>query len=177
VAADSRSAPAPAGPARTADPARTAEDQQAGDQRIRELLRGYGLRSTEQRLAILRLLATAEDGAHGHGDPRSHLSVTEIHDRLVGTGSHMDITTVYRTLTTLVDIGVVHATAHGPNLTTYGLATAAHHHAVCTQCGAISEIPAHELASTLAAVRDLTGFRVQDSALTIHGLCRNCQTA
>lgn len=143
----------------------------ADDADFRSLLRGYGLRSTSQRIAILHLLAHAPAGS----EVRIHLTAAQIHDKLRETDGRIDLTTVYRTLTTLAELGVLHAIALADQPTSYGLAMAAHHHAVCTQCGAVIEIPAGRLAETLGVVRRTTGFRVEDLAVTVHGRCRDCQ--
>lgn len=57
--------------------------------------------------------------------------------------------TIYRTVTTVADQRALHALTIDGGTTTYGLATAPHHHAVCTQCGAIIEVPARQLSSAL----------------------------
>ena len=59
------------------------------------------------------------------------------------------LATVYRTVGTLVAHGVLHALAIEGGVSTYGLAHYPHHHAVCTQCGTIIEVPAPQLPNTL----------------------------
>lgn len=46
-----------------------------------------------------------------------------------------------RTVTTLVDVDVLHRIAFTEKATSYGLATRAHHHALCSRCGQVSDIP------------------------------------
>ena len=136
------------------------------------LLRSYGLRSTAQRLAILNAIGSA-----GHGpasDPSSHLTVADIHDRLSESDNHIDLSTIYRAVTTLVNLGVLHAIAHKDQPVTYGLAAHAHHHAVCTKCGAVSDIPADRLAPMIETVREISDFRAQDVRITVHGRCADC---
>jgi Fur family transcriptional regulator, ferric uptake regulator len=61
-------------------------------------------------------------------------------------------------------------------VTTYGLATAPHHHAVCTQCGSMIEVPARQLSSALEHAMVGSSFALSDRAgLTLHGLCPQCQ--
>ncbi|WP_197498162.1 Fur family transcriptional regulator, partial [Mycobacterium sp. 1165196.3] len=81
-----------------------------------------------------------------------------------------------RTVTTLVDQGVLHALTLEGGVTTYGLATAPHHHAVCTNCGTIIEVPARQLSSALEHAMAGSSFALSEAAgLTLHGLCPQCQ--
>ncbi len=109
-----------------------------------------------------------------------HLSVAEIRQRILdatpAAGQPPDVATVYRTVTTLVDQGVLHALAVEGGVTTYGLAGAPHHHAVCTECGTIIEVPATRLSTALEHAIEGSSFTLSEQAgLTLHGLCPNCQ--
>lgn len=132
------------------------------------MLRSRGLRRTPSRVAVLAVLEPVD----------GHLSVADIHQRvLAATGAGgPDLATVYRTVTTLVDHGVVHALAVDGGLTTYGLAEHPHHHAVCTECGAIIEVPAQRLSIALEHASAASSFTLSEQAgLTLHGLCPGCQ--
>jgi Fur family ferric uptake transcriptional regulator len=79
-------------------------------------------------------------------------------------------------VTTLVDQRVLHALTLDGGVTTFGLATAPHHHAVCTHCGAIIEVPARQLSSALEHAMAGSSFALSEQAgLTLHGLCPQCQ--
>ena len=141
-------------------------------ERIGALLQAHGLRRTAPRIAVLATL----EPVHGH------LSVAEIHHRLLDsplvTGATPDLATVYRTVTTLVDTGVLHALNVDGGVTTYGLVDKPHHHAVCTRCGTIIEVPAKRLSSALEHAIEGSSFTLSDQAgLTLHGLCPECQAA
>lgn len=142
-------------------------------ERIGELLRAYGLRRMASRIAVLAVLEPVD----------GHLSVADIHQRLVERTTSgpagvqpPDLATIYRTVTTLVDRGVLHALTLDDGVTTYGLAVDPHHHAVCTRCGTIIEVPAPRLTSALEHARAGSSFTLSDQAgLTLHGLCPRCQ--
>ena len=109
-----------------------------------------------------------------------HLPVAEIHQRVRASlppGTQPpDMATIYRTVTTLVDQGVLHALTLDGGVTTFGLATAPHHHAVCTRCDSIIEVPARQLSSALEHAMAGSSFALSDAAgLTLHGLCPKCQ--
>lgn len=137
-------------------------------ERIGELLRSRGLRRMPSRIAVLSVLEPVD----------GHLPVAEIHQRIVAAdaGGAPDLATVYRTVTTLVEQGVLHALAVDGGVSTYGLAAAPHHHAVCTECGTIIEVPAKRLSAALEHASEGSSFTLSDRAgLTLHGLCPDCQ--
>jgi Fur family ferric uptake transcriptional regulator len=130
------------------------------------LLRQHGLRCTQPRLAVLDELES---------NP-GHLSAAQIHHRLRQRGHQIDLATVYRTVSTMVQLGVVHALAVDERPTTYGLADQPHHHAVCTSCGTIMEIPAQRLSAALTQASKGSRFSLSaDGGLTLNGLCPDCQ--
>ncbi|MFD6351534.1 Fur family transcriptional regulator [Nocardia tengchongensis] len=149
-------------------PAHTHAPAPAGEQFARLLLRDHGLRCTAPRLAVL----TALDRARKDG----HLTVAQIQQVLTEAGHDVDLTTVYRTVSTLTDANVLHALVIDERVTSYGLTDMPHHHAVCTRCGAIDEVPSAHLAEALAEARAGSRFALPDTAgLTLHGLCPACQ--
>ncbi len=138
--------------------------------RIGDFLRARGLRRMASRIQVLAVLEPVN----------GHLPVAKIHQRVraclpPGTQAP-DVATIYRTVTTLVDQGVLHALTLDGGVATYGLATAPHHHAVCTKCGSIIEVPARQLSSALEHAMAGSSFTLSEAAgLTLHGLCPQCQ--
>src|SRR3712207_9069205 len=83
------------------------------------ILRDRGYRLTNQRRVIVRGL---------EGD--RHLSAEEIHDRVKGEHPEIGLSTVYRTLDLLHDLGIVRKDDFGEGYSRYELATErVHHHA------------------------------------------------
>ena len=139
-----------------------------GVEQARSILQRHGLRCTTPRLAVTSVLFAVPDAGH--------LSAQQIVAVLGERGDPVDLATVYRTLATLVDVGVLHALAVGERTMTYGLTANAHHHAVCTRCGEVIEVPAEQLSEALARASDGSKFALSSTAgLTLHGLCPNCQ--
>ncbi len=138
--------------------------------RLGDFLRARGLRRMASRIQVLAVLEPVD----------GHLPVAEIHRRvracLPPGAQPPDVATIYRTVTTLVDQGVLHALTLDGGVSTYGLATAPHHHAVCTQCGAMIEVPARQLSAALEHAMAGSSFALSDAAgLTLRGLCPRCQ--
>lgn len=136
-----------------------------------DVLTAHGLRRTQPRVAVLNVLRPAD----------THLSVNDICQRLAeaspaGTPPP-DLATVYRTVGTLVERGVLHALAIEGGVSTYGMAHYPHHHALFTACGAIIEVPASQLTAALQKAVEGSAFQLSEQAgLTLHGLCPQCQT-
>src|SRR5919112_4734307 len=90
-------------------------------------LRAKGYRLTPQRQLVLEAV-----GALGHATPE------EIATRVRHTASGVNISTVYRTLELLEDLGLVKHTHLGHGAATYSVSTDDDHvHLVCRDCGAI----------------------------------------
>lgn len=142
----------------------------AAVERIGELLRARGLRRMPSRIAVLAVLEPVD----------GHLSVADIHQRILNAtpagAAAPDLATVYRTVTTLVEQGVLHALTVEGGVSMYGPAETPHHHAVCTECGTIIEVPAKRLSAALEHAIEGSSFTLSDQAgLTLHGLCPECQ--
>ncbi|WP_308736842.1 transcriptional repressor [Mycobacterium intracellulare] len=61
-------------------------------------------------------------------------------------------------------------------VTTYRLETEPHHHAVCTRCGSIIEVPARQLGSALEQLMAGSSLALSERAgPSQHGLCPECQ--
>lgn len=133
---------------------------------LRGTLHRNGLRCTPHRLAIVALLASQPQ--------LGHLTAGEVRGALAEADHHLDNATVYRALAVLVDIGTVHVTTFPDGATSYGLATAPHHHAVCTICGQVREIAAQPLEELVERAERASRYRINDSVL-LSGTCPDCQ--
>lgn len=88
----------------------------------------------------------------------------------------------YRNLALLEEAGVVHRLVHGTDHARYELAeslTEHHHHLVCDNCGAVSDVTFGEetesmLDRSIAAAADRERFHVNRHVLDLHGICWAC---
>ncbi len=135
------------------------------DDEMRQLVRDAGAKVTTARLLVLRVLTEA--GAH--------LGVHAICARVNAIAAPIDVSTVYRTVSRLEELGLVHSIST-PTEATYGLARQPHHHAVCTHCGQVSELSGPPVNEALQALESASGFRLSPgTSLTVHGLCTSCR--
>lgn len=133
-------------------------------------LREAGQRLTAARGAVLEVLSASA----------SHLTAAQIHHELTAGRTRLELSTVHRTLDTLVGLGLVHAVPTAAAVT-YGLADWAHHHAVCTGCGAIDEISADDLGAAVAVVANASQHHLDPAdtrgGLVLYARCARCGDA
>jgi Fur family ferric uptake transcriptional regulator len=120
-------------------------------------------RLTKQRVAVLRALG---DGTHLCADTIHQLVRHELPDVSLGT--------IYRTLDILRQIGLVQAFSHDGGAARYEATFEKHHHLLCSQCNALTNVRAEGVAQIAAADAERAGFKDVDCALTIVGRCANC---
>src|SRR3954452_16613519 len=127
-------------------------------------LRARGYRLTPQRELVLRAVERL-----GHATPDEVLSAVREESQAV------NVSTVYRTLELLEELGLVrhaHLTDRAP--TYHSTAAPAHVHLVCRSCGAITEVAPEVIAPTTEALQGRYGFSTDIGHLTVFGTCKNC---
>ena len=129
-------------------------------------LRARGMRLTPQRRRIVDALTSLE-----HGTPDAVAAkVTE------DGGAALPLSTIYRGLDALEELGIVSHTHLDHRASTYHLADhATHIHLVCLGCGTVSEAPIATAAEFAGNVRDATGFDPDVTHMAIHGWCASCR--
>ena len=135
-------------------------------QTVVEALEELGYRLTPQRLMILDAIQHSE----------GHVTAEEICDRVRATYPHINISTVYRTMELLKELGLVVETDLGGGRVSYhGADKARHHHLICTGCGAAQELE-HDLLTPLEeALERRYQFQANVSHFAIFGRCAQCR--
>ncbi|WP_214109765.1 Fur family transcriptional regulator [Acrocarpospora catenulata] len=130
-----------------------------------EELRAKGYRVTPQRQLVLEAV-----GELGHATPE------DISAKVQQTARGVNISTVYRTLELLEELGLVTHTHLSHGAPTYHLAADADHiHLVCRGCGDIVEAPPHLVQTMVDALDTQLGFATDVHHLTIFGRCTRCR--
>lgn len=131
-------------------------------------LAARGLRLTRQRRAVLDAIATTP----------SSLSALQVFDAARERCPELGLTTVYRTLDLLAEIGALRR-VHGPqHCEGFVLASAAHGHTVvCSVCGRVTEFTACDMRTVVDAAGRETDYRITGHFLQLSGLCSRCRTA
>jgi Fe2+ or Zn2+ uptake regulation protein len=128
------------------------------------LLREHGLRVTAARIAVLSAItqqphAAAEEIAHA---ARDHLGA-------------LSTAAVYEVLNAFTEVGLVRRIEPAGSPARYETRTADnHHHAVCRQCGVVSDIDCAVGHAPCLEPSNANGFVIEQAEVTWWGTCANC---
>jgi Fur family ferric uptake transcriptional regulator len=138
--------------------------RRVGSDTLAQVLRDRGLRLTAQRQLVLEAVL-----ALGHATP------DQVHGRVAQTAAGVNISTVYRTLELLEDVGLVTHTHLSHGAPTYHAASEEQHvHLVCRGCGRIEEVDPGVLAGVAEGLLATNGFTVDVGHVSFFGTCEEC---
>jgi Fur family peroxide stress response transcriptional regulator len=132
--------------------------------------RAAGLAVTPQRLAIFRRLIATD----------RHPSAEELHAAVRREMPTLSLATVYKTLDTLAAIGAVRPVSRLGARGRWDANLGLHHHLICTECGAVSDVTEPALNAAARPARRAAarhGFAVAGHAVEIFGRCAGCRRA
>jgi Fe2+ or Zn2+ uptake regulation protein len=138
-----------------------------------DLLRASGGRMTAQRRIILDALTELAE----------HPTADEVYALAQARDRRLNPSTVYRTLAWLENAGLVShchldAGPDGERSERYDPVTPTeHHHFICTRCGQVIEFAAAQIETIKAEFARSYDAAVEKAALTLYGLCAECQGA
>jgi len=133
---------------------------------FRLALKERGLRMTPQRQLILDAVATL----HGH------ISADQVYQQVIRQFPDVNVTTVYRTLEVLEELGLMRHTHFHDGVAQYQRTDEApHHHLVCTVCDGDTELDLEILEPLADEIRRRYGFKSDLAHTAIVGVCRGCQ--
>jgi Fur family peroxide stress response transcriptional regulator len=135
--------------------------------RFKQICDEVGIKVTHQRLEIFKELLAASD----------HPSAEVIHDRLQERMPTIAIDTVYRTLTTFDELGIVKKLHVANERTLFDTNLKTHHHFICIQCRKVNDIywPDFDKSSLPDNIGHLG--KVNARHLELHGVCIECLKA
>lgn len=135
-----------------------------GEQALAE----QGFRLTPQRMMILETIEARDD----------HFSAEEVYAQVRQRYSHMNLSTVYRTLEILEQAGLVTQTDLGDGRVRYHWAEKSrHHHLICQACGQVIDLEECLLAPLKETLQRDYGFAANIAHVTIFGRCAKCHPA
>ncbi|HET8994804.1 MAG TPA: Fur family transcriptional regulator [Rhodococcus sp. (in: high G+C Gram-positive bacteria)] len=127
-----------------------------------------GVRSTKQRSAIIALLDDTEE----------FRTAQDLHDELRKRGDGIGLTTVYRTLQSLAEVGSVDVLRTDSGESMFRRCSSGHHHhLVCRRCGFTVEVDGPEVERWAHEMADANGFVDVSHTIEIFGTCKDCALA
>jgi Fur family peroxide stress response transcriptional regulator len=130
-----------------------------------EACRRRGLRVTHQRTEIFREAAATDE----------HPDAETLYQRVRKRLPSVSRDTVYRTLATLEDLGLVRKTQTLSSTIRYDANTGQHHHFVCSRCGRVQDFSSEAL-SRLPLPRSVAALgRVTSAHVQVLGVCSDCR--
>lgn len=137
--------------------------------RLEELtarLRERGHRMTPQRMAVIKTLAGNDE----------HLSAEQIYERVRVDFPMTSLATIYKTITTLKEMGEVLELGFSDDRNRYdGRDPHPHPHLVCLQCRSIIDVDVPAVSELPQEVARRTGYRIVSHRLDFFGICSQCQ--
>jgi Fur family ferric uptake transcriptional regulator len=138
--------------------------------------RGCGYRLTAGREAILDILSRSE----------GHLSAEDVYMEVHPKYPNIGLTTIYRTLDVLSDLGMIYKLDFGDGRARYELADGPdgarhHHHLVCTRCNRVIDYAdfiddeVELLKQTEKGLSEKYKFEIKSHILQFYGLCDRCK--
>jgi Fur family ferric uptake transcriptional regulator len=129
--------------------------------RIEALCAEKGMRMTEQRRVIARVLSEAQD----------HPDVEELYRRAHAVDPHISIATVYRTVRLFEESGIIARHDFRDGRSRYEEATDTHHdHLIDMKTGKVVEFVDPEIEALQEAIAKKLGYRLIDHRLELYGV-------
>jgi len=127
-------------------------------------LRSRGNRITSSRRLLLEVLFNAKD----------HMSAESLAEAVQKQAPDVHLSTIYRNLEELEHVGVISHShlGHGPS--SYQLASHAHAHFICADCGTMIEAPDEMFRGLARSAKSELGFTIDPNHFAILGRCAKC---
>lgn len=129
---------------------------------IQQLLKDGGLKATHQRITILRALLNSG----------IHPTIDWIYENIKDENPAISLATVYKTMETLVDSGIIKKVKSEDGKTRFDSNLEKHNHIYCEQTGRIFDFQDSELLQIIQnylSAKQFTNFVVDDIQLQVSG--------
>lgn len=129
---------------------------------IKDILSKSGIKPSLHRMKILDYLVRM----------KNHPTVDTIYSDISGDIPTLSKTTVYNTLKTFQECGVVQAITIEDNEVKYDVIVDKHAHFKCCECGRLYDIP---MDTKVLHLKSVGGHLIKESQLYYKGICKACQ--
>lgn len=129
--------------------------------RIEQLCVERGLKMTDQRRTIARVISEASD----------HPDVEQVYRRAIALDPHISIATVYRTVRLLEEANILERHEFGDGRSRYELASTDHHdHLIDIETGGVIEFENAEIEELQRRIAEQLGYRLVEHRLELYGV-------
>lgn len=129
--------------------------------RIEQLCVERGLKMTDQRRTIARVISEASD----------HPDVEQVYRRAIALDPHISIATVYRTVRLLEEANILERHEFGDGRSRYELASDDHHdHLIDIETGGVIEFENPEIEELQRRIAETLGYRLIEHRLELYGV-------
>jgi len=129
-------------------------------------LRDAGQKITPQRMLILSTVRHASE----------HVTAARVIDAVQKEYAYVDPSTVYRTLSSATELGLVSETDMGSGDAEFEwIGKDRHHHLICKSCGAVNSLDNQYLNGLAAALHEELDFDPDLGHFAIFGICGACR--
>lgn len=128
----------------------------------RKFLQDKKMNVTPERFEILDIILKFE----GH---------FKIDDVLTASGNSVSQATLYRTIKTIEDAGIIKSIRFQQDEKVYEVSQQHHDHMICTVCGDIIEFYDKDLEELQNAICERHGFTPKNHIMKIFGVCEKCR--
>ncbi len=130
-----------------------------------DLLRSAGGRVTHQRRLVLEALV----------DTQPHPSAEDVAAHIGTVAPEIHLSTIYRTLNTLTDLGVISHVHIDHGRSVYHFAHDALPHLVCRACGSVDHLDAETFHSVRDLILSSVGYEVDRGHFAWSARCSECR--
>ncbi len=131
------------------------------------ICRAHGLKMTHQRLEIFHTLVRSSE----------HPSAETLYKMLEKKLPTLSLDTVYRTLATFVELGLVKRVETPGSQARFEAKIEQHHHFFCDQCGQLIDFTWHSFDEVQLPDSIESIGTIRDKNVVIHGVCNHCQNS
>jgi Fur family transcriptional regulator, peroxide stress response regulator len=131
---------------------------------FKKQLRSSGVKLTHQRIEIFREVAMSEE----------HPDAEKIYSRIRKRLPSISLDTVYRTLWSLLDLGLISTLGPPRKTVRFDANMNSHHHFVCTKCGMTRDFYSKKLDRLRIPESESMLETVQRTQVEVKGICVKC---
>ena len=128
-----------------------------------EKLRGYDLKVTPQRTAILEEIEAA-----------GHIDVDALYEILCMSFPSISLATVYKNINQMYELGILEVIKVPNHKQQYEISKEPHIHLACDSCGSIMDME-QCINELMDSAESESGYRLNHSSVVLNGICPSCQ--